>query len=226
MLTRKKIKKVAFASLTSLAVIAGIPLSMSHAAPQDDLQRIFSKVGWKYSEGKLVTQPNYSEDSANETPSNVAPSIPEKNPPQNKIENPSDLDNSSEQSNALADRVIKTGEKYLGVPYRLGAPSGQTKLFDCSLFTQQVFKENKISLPRSSRQQATVGKTVSRSEIKKGDLLFFKTSSSNGKIGHVGIYAGNNKVLHTWGPGGVRYDSMDTRWLKEGFITAKRVINN
>ena len=135
-------------------------------------------------------------------------------------------DGNEEQSNvSLADKIIKTGEKYLGTPYQYGASSGQTRTFDCSSFTQYVYKQHGISLPRSSRQQAQVGVTIPRSQIKKGDLLFFKTSSSNGKIGHVAIYAGNNRVLHTWGPGGVRYDSLSTGWLNQGFITAKRVIN-
>lgn len=130
-----------------------------------------------------------------------------------------------EQSNvSLADKIIQTGEKYMGTPYQYGAKSGQTRTFDCSSFTQYVYKQHGISLPRSSRQQAQVGTTIPRSQIKKGDLLFFTTSKSNGQIGHVAIYAGNNRVLHTWGPGGVRYDSLSTGWLNKGYVTAKRVI--
>lgn len=124
----------------------------------------------------------------------------------------------------LADKIIKTGEKYLGTPYKFGAPSGQTKVFDCSSFTQYIFKQNGISLPRNSRQQSTVGTTVKKADLKKGDLIFFKTSKSGGKVGHVAVYAGNGKVLHTWGPGGVRYDNLSTKWLAQGYLFAKRVI--
>ena len=129
-----------------------------------------------------------------------------------------------QSSNALADKIIATGEKYLGTPYQYGAASGQTKTFDCSSFTQYVFKQNGISLLRSSRQQYTQGTSVPRDQIKKGDLLFFTISSSGGQIGHVGIYAGNNQILHTWGSKGVQYESLDHAWLKQGYVGAKRVI--
>jgi cell wall-associated NlpC family hydrolase len=129
-----------------------------------------------------------------------------------------------QSSNALADKIIATGEKYLGTPYQYGAASGQTRTFDCSSFTQYVFKQNGISLLRSSRQQYTQGTSVARSQLKKGDLLFFTTSHSGGKIAHVGIYAGNNQILHTWGSKGVQYESLDRAWLKQGYVGAKRVI--
>jgi cell wall-associated NlpC family hydrolase len=124
----------------------------------------------------------------------------------------------------IADKIIQTGEKYLGTPYQYGAPAGQTRTFDCSSFVQFVYGQNGINLPRSSREQAHVGQTVPLSQIQKGDLLFFTAGRSDGQIGHVGIYAGNNKVLHTWGPGGVRYDSLNTPWLKQTLVLAKRVI--
>ncbi|MFS8514382.1 MAG: C40 family peptidase, partial [Planifilum fulgidum] len=129
------------------------------------------------------------------------------------------------ESSSLADRIIKTGEKYMGTPYKYGASSNQTNYFDCSSFVQRVFKENGINLPRSSRQQAKVGTYVPKNQIQKGDLLFFTTSYSPNQIAHVGIYAGNNKILHTWGPGGVRYDDLNgMKWLREGYVTARRVI--
>jgi cell wall-associated NlpC family hydrolase len=124
------------------------------------------------------------------------------------------------------DQIIQTGQKYLGTPYKFGAKSGDTRYFDCSSFVQYVFKQHGISLPRTSRQQATVGMTVAKSQLKKGDLIFFKLRSSGGKIGHVAIYAGDNKVLHTYGKGGVRFDSLSAPWLKWGYVTAKRVIQD
>lgn len=137
-----------------------------------------------------------------------------------------DVNTGAQSTVTLADKIIKTGEKYLGTPYRFGAPSGQTSVFDCSSFTQYVFGKNGISLPRTSSQQSTVGTYVKKADLQVGDLLFFKTSKSNGKVGHVGIYAGNNKILHTWGPGGVKYDSLYTKWLYESYLGAKRVIKS
>jgi cell wall-associated NlpC family hydrolase len=54
--------------------------------------------------------------------------------------------------------------------------------------------------------------------------VFYSTSSSNGEIGHVAIYAGNGKLLHTYKePLGVTYTNMNSKWWKAHYITARRV---
>ncbi len=126
----------------------------------------------------------------------------------------------------LASKVIKIGEKYMGTPYKYGSSKDTTKTFDCSSFTQRVFKEAGITLPRDSRQQSTVGTTVSKKNLQKGDLLFMKASvnSSSDRITHVAIYAGNGKILHTYGSPGVTYSKFDgTNWEKR-VVKIKRVI--
>ncbi|TQK63643.1 NlpC/P60 family protein [Brevibacillus sp. AG162] len=126
----------------------------------------------------------------------------------------------------IADQVIKNGEKYLGTKYKYGSSSSTTKTFDCSSFTQRVFKEAGITLPRDSRQQSTVGKTVSKNDLQKGDLVFMKASvnSSSDRITHVAIYVGNGKILHTYGSPGVTYSKYDgTNWEKR-VVKAKRVL--
>lgn len=137
-----------------------------------------------------------------------------------------DVNTGGQSTVTLADKIIKTGEKYLGTPYQFGAPSGQTRVFDSSSFVQYVFGKNGIKLPRTSSQQSTVGTYVKKTNLQVGDLLFFRTSKSNGKVGHVGIYAGNNKILHTYGPGGVRYDDLNTKSFAKYYLGAKRVIKN
>lgn len=128
-------------------------------------------------------------------------------------------------SASTADAIIATGNRYLGTPYKFGAPSGVTSIYDCSSFTQYVYKKNGITLPRTSRDQATKGYYVSRSNLRKGDLVFFSTRSSGGRIAHVGIYAGNGQILHTYGAGGVKYSSLSSDWWSSHYITARRVIN-
>jgi cell wall-associated NlpC family hydrolase len=140
------------------------------------------------------------------------------------LRTPNPVQPGNRSSQWLAEQIIQTGERYMGTPYHLGAKSGQTDVFDCSSFVQYIYGLYGIDLPRTSRQQATVGITVPKSEIRKGDLLFFKRSDTGDNIGNVGIYAGNNQILHTWGPGGVRYDNIEKGWLKEGFVVAKRVL--
>ena len=106
------------------------------------------------------------------------------------------------KTNVSANNIIKTGMKYLGTPYQFGAPSFQIKTFDCSSFVQYVYGLHGVTLPRTSRQQALTGQQVSIKEMKRGDLLFFTTpkrkkNTGVQRIGHVAIYIGNNKMLHT-----------------------------
>ncbi|MDN4592972.1 C40 family peptidase [Polycladomyces subterraneus] len=219
--------KKSFLSVTvSLMTVMALPAGIGHAAPQQTavtpsnlnaysvVQQIFHQYGI---DGTFI-QNNTQKQTVADRQTNQQSQVVSRN---NKPSQPANPTNSTA---SLADRIIQTGEKYLGTPYKYGAPSGQTRYFDCSLFVQTVFKENGINLPRSSREQALVGTYVPRDQLQKGDLVFFTAGRSDGKIGHVGIYAGNNKILHTYGPGGVRYDSMSTPWLDKTYVTARRVI--
>lgn len=122
-------------------------------------------------------------------------------------------------SASIADQVIATGLKYQGVPYEYGAESGNTSSFDCSSFTQFIFEQNGISLPRSSKQQSTVGTLVPRDELQPGDLVFFYSP-----IHHVAIYMGDGKILHTYGDDGVTITPLDTGWWDSHYTTARRVL--
>lgn len=83
---------------------------------------------------------------------------------------------------------------YLSIPYRYGA--GSRNSTDCSGFVQQVFREFDISLPRTAREQYTVGMKIDRPSLASGDLLFFRTRASKKYPTHVGIYLGNGKMIH------------------------------
>ncbi|PTX55050.1 NlpC/P60 family protein [Melghirimyces profundicolus] len=128
------------------------------------------------------------------------------------------------QQNAFGERIVETGRRYLGTPYQFGAEYEESGKFDCSSFTQYVFAKNGVDLPRRAEPQAQIGVEVPKNELKKGDLLFFKLRSKpNRGIEHVGIYAGDGKILHTYGPGGVRFDDLSERWLEWGYVKATRV---
>lgn len=130
---------------------------------------------------------------------------------------------------ASARAVVRTGERYLGVPYRWGGNSPSTGL-DCSGFTRLVFSKHGIAIPRTSRQQASVGWALPRSwrSLRVGDLVMF--ANSGGRINHVAIYAGNNRILHsTSSGGGVRYDDLGTQrgqWFRDHMVAARRVVSN
>ncbi|SDD52833.1 Cell wall-associated hydrolase, NlpC family [Paenibacillus sp. UNCCL117] len=124
----------------------------------------------------------------------------------------------------LRANLILTAQQYLGVPYDFGAKYGQTKTFDCSSFMKWVFNKYDIELPRVSRDQAKEGTYVSRSNLKAGDLVFFTTKDSGGKIGHVGMYVGDGMMIHTYGEGGVKFGTIESGWWDDHYVTARRVI--
>lgn len=89
--------------------------------------------------------------------------------------------------------VVGIAEKYLGVPYVFGGTDPKRGL-DCSGFTQLVYKQMGVNLPRTTYDQVKTGTAVAKlSDAQAGDLLFFDAGPSG--PGHVGIYLGNNKMI-------------------------------
>ncbi|MNZ98745.1 Murein DD-endopeptidase MepS/Murein LD-carboxypeptidase precursor [compost metagenome] len=118
--------------------------------------------------------------------------------------------------------LISTSKTYIGTPYKFGAPAGVTYAFDCSSFTQFIFKGLDIELPRTSAAQANVGEKVAKGSLSMGDLVFFNT---NGKsISHVAIYAGNNKIIHSSSSNGVTLSDLDSSYWSKRYVTARRVL--
>ncbi|MCD7950446.1 MAG: DUF5011 domain-containing protein [Erysipelotrichaceae bacterium] len=83
--------------------------------------------------------------------------------------------------------IVATAISKLGCAYKYGATGPYT--FDCSGFTQWVYKQNGISIPRTSSAQKAGGTVISLSELKAGDIVW--------RSGHVGIYVGNGLVIHS-----------------------------
>ncbi|HEY2493434.1 MAG TPA: C40 family peptidase [Paenibacillus sp.] len=127
-------------------------------------------------------------------------------------------------NSSIADNVITTGKQFLGVPYQFGAKSNRTSAFDCSSFTQYVFKQSGINIPRSSKQQSNVGIFVSRGQLQPGDLVFSDTNR-DGVINHVSLYIGNGKLLHTYRVGiGVTISNFAGSTWDKTYVTARRVL--
>ncbi|WP_414693714.1 C40 family peptidase [Paenibacillus sp.] len=119
------------------------------------------------------------------------------------------------QAASKSSAIVSTGKKYMGVPYKFGI----TSRFDCSSFTQYVYKRNGIKLPRTSKQQSKVGRYVARKDLKRGDLVIFYKP-----FHHVGIYMGDGKVLHTYGKPGVTISNMKSGWWNRNYTTDRRVL--
>lgn len=129
---------------------------------------------------------------------------------------------------AAAELTIRTGDRYVGVPYVWGGASPDEG-FDCSGFVQYVYARNGIRLPRVSRDQARAGRRVppDLSVLHDGDLLFF--AGADGVIDHVAIYVGDRTILHSSSSrGAVGYDRLDSRrgrWYATQLVTVRRVID-
>ncbi|QQQ87732.1 C40 family peptidase [Peptacetobacter hiranonis] len=125
--------------------------------------------------------------------------------------------NYNEPVNAKVQKVISVAKAQMGKPYRWGATGPSS--FDCSGLMQYAFKNGAgVSLPRVSRDQATVGKKVSKAELQPGDLVFF---AKGGRIHHVGMYLGNDQYIHAPQTGDVvKISKLSSRTL----YTARRVI--
>lgn len=127
---------------------------------------------------------------------------------------------------AKANRILNTADNFLGRPYKFGASTKTTRYFDCSSYTKYVYAKHGITLPRTSKAQAKKGKFVKRANLKKGDLVFFDTSSKRKGIDNVAIYAGNGKILHTYKKGvGVTFSKLNSSYWSKRYVTARRVIN-
>ncbi|MEV8376764.1 NlpC/P60 family protein [Kribbella sp. NPDC056861] len=94
-------------------------------------------------------------------------------------------------------KVLREAAKLKGTPYRYGGTT--TRGFDCSGYTGYVYKKAGKKLPRTSRQQYSATKHISRAAAKPGDLVFFR--SGGGGVYHVGIYAGSGLLWHASKPG-------------------------
>ena len=115
----------------------------------------------------------------------------------------------------------------IGTPYSYGSESPRSG-FDCSGLTYWAFKNHGDTLPRRSidqwglRNKKNYKRVWNRKNLKKGDLMFFKTSSA--PVGHVGMYKGKRKMVHTGSSGGrVRVDRIDESYYRSRFVGAVRV---
>ncbi len=97
-------------------------------------------------------------------------------------------------SKSKGERALAFARKQLGDRYRYGGTGPNA--WDCSGLTGGAWKSVGVKLPRTSQSQYRVGKKVTKSNLRKGDLVFFYSG-----ISHVAIYAGSGKVIHASRPG-------------------------
>jgi len=135
-----------------------------------------------------------------------------------------------DSASSKAAELIQEAKRYLGVKYEFGAAHySVSKRFDCSSFVQYLFAKQGIELPRTARAQAKLGEEVPPDKLRPGDLLFFHVPGrfkDDETIGHVGIYIGDRKMIHS-SPlplDGVQITDIDKPYWKETFRFAKRLL--
>lgn len=115
--------------------------------------------------------------------------------------------------------LVKVATAFLGAPYRLGGIS--LRGLDCSAFVKKIYDLFDVSLPRTAREQASVGMRIAKAELIEGDLVFFNTRRA---FGHVGIYIGNNEFVHASSlQNGVRINNLDEPYFNKRFVKAVRL---
>ena len=125
----------------------------------------------------------------------------------------------SDEETAKARRLMSYALRYTGTPYVFGGtqPTG----FDCSGYVQFVFNKLGVALPRCADEQYTVGKSVDKSELKFGDLVFFETYAPGAS--HVGIYIGENEFVAASSSQGITVSSLSNAYYAPRYVGARRI---
>lgn len=133
-------------------------------------------------------------------------------------------DRMTESAWISTNEYIRLGQiiqQYLGKPYK--GKSRWDEGLDCSLFTEQVFREfNRRVLPRKAEEQAKEGSDVPRNLLRYGDLVFFRTERS--RISHVGIYVDNNQFVHASTSRGVIISNLNEKYWAKRYAGGRRIL--
>ncbi|MGF7050132.1 cell wall-associated NlpC family hydrolase [Paenibacillus sp. DS2015] len=122
----------------------------------------------------------------------------------------------------FADSKLNTAiQPTIGVSYKTAGTT--TNGFDCSGFTRYVFQKLGVNLPRQSASQYQMGTSVSRNQLRSGDLVFFNTSGRG--VSHVGIFVGNGKFAHASSSRGVMISPLSQSYYANRYVGAKRVMS-
>jgi murein DD-endopeptidase len=121
---------------------------------------------------------------------------------------------------AAGKEVVAVAKTLIGAPYQYGGttPDG----FDCSGLVHYAYKEAGLNIPRTTREQLRYAQRVRASNLRPGDVLFFRVSDR--KVTHVGIYTGDGRFIHAPSAGGhVAYARMDNPFWEKRLVGAGRL---
>lgn len=172
------------------------------------------RTGWVLGQYLSPTKPPQTRQVAN------TPSTHKQAKQSAAVRNPSRAQAMASAASGEPPSVVRRALGYLGSRYSYGGSGARG--FDCSGFTAYIYRQHGIRLPHNSAAQYRVGKPVSRSELRPGDLVFFRTRGN--RISHVGIYMGNGKFVHASSARGrVRIDTLNSGYYHQRYVGARRV---
>lgn len=123
-------------------------------------------------------------------------------------------------------KIVEKANNYIGkIKYVFGSSNIEGGTGDCSSFTQYIYKSFGVNIGRDTQAQYTnkSGKSVSKSELSEGDLVFFKNtykSNNTDGVSHVGIYMGGNDFIHL-SSSGVKVSSLNENYWQEHYLGGK-----
>ena len=126
-------------------------------------------------------------------------------------------------ASSVGEQVAQMVRQFLGTRYVYGgaAPGG----FDCSGLTMYLYRQFGYSLPHTaSGQYANCGYKVSKADLQPGDLVFFTSSGSGGRINHVAVYVGNGEIIHArYSVGEVHSNYLSESYYAKNYVGAIRI---
>lgn len=134
----------------------------------------------------------------------------------------STISSSTKKLDASEAALVAEARKWIGSPYRYGGHSRSGT--DCSGFVMEVYRAAAgIELPRSSREQHKFATPINFNNLSVGDLVFFSTRGSGGDVSHVGIFIGDNNMIHASTSRGVIVSGLDEKYYQSTYHSSGRV---
>ncbi len=116
--------------------------------------------------------------------------------------------------------LMQEYEKWYHTPYHYGGTNSCG--IDCSALVQNIYKDAfALTIPRTTKKQIKIGRWIKKSQLRAGDLLYFKTSYN---ILHAGIYLENGNFIHASDKKGVIISNLHNPYFKSTYLQARRVL--
>lgn len=130
---------------------------------------------------------------------------------------------SAQEAMDLKTQLLTVAKKYIGVKYVWGGTT--PKGFDCSGYTSYVFGKIGIDINRTVLKQLSDGVIVAKEDLQPGDLIIFSNTTGSGNFAsHVGIYIGNDQLIHCGTSKGVTIVSLSDSYYAKHYQCARRII--